>query len=38
MLIDPWTLTDVIGMPMLAIGLLYQWRKSKTVKEKKTIY
>ena len=31
MLIDPGTLTDIIGITLLAIGLIYQWRKSKSV-------
>lgn len=30
MLIDPATLTDMIGLAMLAFGLLFQWRKSKS--------
>jgi TRAP transporter 4TM/12TM fusion protein len=38
MLIDPGTVTDIIGIVMLGMGLFYQWRKSKTVKEKETIY
>jgi TRAP transporter 4TM/12TM fusion protein len=29
MLIDPGTLTDLIGLAMLILGLLYQWRKKK---------
>ncbi|MCE5336767.1 MAG: TRAP transporter permease [Desulfobacteraceae bacterium] len=29
MLIDPGTLTDIIGIGMLAAGLAYQWRKSR---------
>jgi TRAP-type uncharacterized transport system fused permease subunit len=28
MLIDPGTLTDIIGIAILAIGLFIQWRKS----------
>ena len=27
MLVDPGTLTDLIGLGMLALGVLYQWRK-----------
>jgi TRAP transporter 4TM/12TM fusion protein len=30
MLIDPGTLTDIIGVVMLGIGLFYQWQKSKS--------
>ena len=30
MLIDPGTLTDIIGVAMLGIGLFYQWQKSKS--------
>jgi len=30
MLIDPGTVTDIIGIAMLGIGLFYQWQKSKT--------
>jgi TRAP transporter 4TM/12TM fusion protein len=33
MLIDPGTLTDVIGIAMLSIGLLYQWTRSKTTRQ-----
>jgi TRAP-type uncharacterized transport system fused permease subunit len=29
MLIDPGTMTDMIGIAMIAVGLLYQWQKSK---------
>jgi TRAP transporter 4TM/12TM fusion protein len=32
MLIDPGTLTDLIGIAMLGIELLYQWHKSKTTR------
>jgi TRAP transporter 4TM/12TM fusion protein len=35
MLIDPGTLSDLIGMGMLGAGLLYQWRKSKALKIEK---
>jgi TRAP-type uncharacterized transport system fused permease subunit len=31
-LIDPGTLTDIIGIGMLATGALYQWRKKKAAK------
>jgi TRAP-type uncharacterized transport system fused permease subunit len=31
MLIDPGTLTDIIGIAILAVGLIYQWHKSKSV-------
>ncbi|MFB3819887.1 MAG: TRAP transporter permease, partial [Candidatus Methylomirabilales bacterium] len=31
MLIDPGVLTDVIGLVMLAVGLLYQWRKRRAL-------
>ena len=31
MLIDPGTVTDIIGLVMLGIGLFYQWQKSKSV-------
>ena len=30
MLIDPGTWTDIIGIVMLVLGLLFQWRKSKS--------
>ena len=30
MLIDPGMLTDIIGIVMLGVGLLYQWYKKKT--------
>ncbi len=30
MLIDPGTVTDIIGIVMLGIGLFYQWQKSKS--------
>jgi TRAP transporter 4TM/12TM fusion protein len=33
MLIDPGTLTDLIGIAMLGVELLYQWHKSKTIKQ-----
>ncbi len=33
MLIDPGTLTDIIGIVMLGGGLLIQWRKSKSLKK-----
>jgi len=33
MLIDPGTLTDIIGIGMLGIGLVYQWQKSKSGKQ-----
>jgi TRAP-type uncharacterized transport system fused permease subunit len=33
MLIDPGTITDLIGMVMLAVGLVYQWRKSQSLKK-----
>jgi TRAP-type uncharacterized transport system fused permease subunit len=33
MLIDPGTLTDLIGIGMLGVGLLYQWHKSKSKKD-----
>jgi len=29
MLIDPGTVTDLIGIAMLAMGVVYQWRKSR---------
>ena len=32
MLIDPGTVTDLIGIAMLAVGLVYQWRKSQSRK------
>jgi TRAP transporter 4TM/12TM fusion protein len=32
MLIDPGTLTDLIGIGMLGVGLFYQWQKSKSKK------
>lgn len=32
MLIEPGTLTDVVGIVMLGLGLLYQWRKNKVSK------
>jgi len=32
MLIDPGTVTDLIGIAMLALGLVYQWRKSQSRK------
>lgn len=31
MLIDPGTLTDLIGLGLLALGVLYQWRKKTTL-------
>jgi TRAP transporter 4TM/12TM fusion protein len=31
MLIDPGTLTDLIGIGMLGVGLFYQWQKSKSL-------
>jgi TRAP transporter 4TM/12TM fusion protein len=37
MLVDPGTLTDLIGIAMLALALLYQWHKSKTIKKEKQI-
>ncbi|MBP1714067.1 MAG: transporter, fusion protein [Deltaproteobacteria bacterium] len=33
MLIDPGTLTDVIGLLMLGAGLFIQWRKSRSLKK-----
>jgi len=33
MLIDPGTVTDVMGIAMLAVGLVYQWRKSQSLKK-----
>jgi len=33
MLIDPGTLTDLIGILMLGAGLFIQWRKSKSLKK-----
>jgi len=33
MLIDPGTLTDLIGIAMLGVGLLYQWHKSKITRQ-----
>ena len=33
MLIDPGTLTDIIGILMLGTGLIIQWRKSKSLKK-----
>jgi TRAP-type uncharacterized transport system fused permease subunit len=33
MLIDPGTLTDVIGIAMLSVELLYQWYKSKATRQ-----
>jgi TRAP transporter 4TM/12TM fusion protein len=33
MLIDPGTLTDIIGVAMLGIGLFYQWQKSKSTQK-----
>ncbi|HVO84020.1 MAG TPA: hypothetical protein VMU60_06325 [Syntrophobacteria bacterium] len=32
MLIDPGTLTDIVGIGMLGAGLVYQWRKSRIIK------
>ncbi len=32
LLIDPGTVTDLIGIGMMALGLLYQWRVSKAEK------
>jgi TRAP transporter 4TM/12TM fusion protein len=34
MLIDPGTLTDIIGIVMMATGSLYQWRQMKAAKAK----
>ena len=34
MLIDPGTTTDIIGLVMLTLGMIYQWRKMKTEKSK----
>jgi len=33
LLIDPGTVTDLIGIAMLAMGVLYQWRKSQSLKK-----
>ena len=33
MLIDPGTLTDIIGLLMLGAGLFIQWRKSRSLKK-----
>jgi TRAP transporter 4TM/12TM fusion protein len=33
MLIDPATITDIIGVAMLGIGLFYQWQKSKSTQK-----
>jgi TRAP transporter 4TM/12TM fusion protein len=33
MLIDPGTLTDLIGIAMLGVEVFYQWHKSKTTKQ-----
>jgi TRAP transporter 4TM/12TM fusion protein len=33
MLIDPGTLTDILGILMLGTGLFIQWRKSKSLKK-----
>jgi len=32
LLIDPGAVTDLIGIGMMALGILYQWRTSRTVK------
>ncbi len=32
LLIDPGTLTDVIGLIMLFVGILYEWRKRRDTK------
>ena len=37
MLIDPGTLTDIIGILMLGAGLFIQWRKSKSLKKKEPV-
>jgi UPF0716 family protein affecting phage T7 exclusion len=29
MLIDPGTLTDIIGLAILTLGFLWQWRRRK---------
>jgi len=33
LLIDPGTVTDLIGIAMLAMGVVYQWRKSQSLKK-----
>ncbi len=33
MLIDPASLTDIIGIFLLGIGMFYQWHKSKAIKK-----